>query len=418
MFNRIILNRIYPEVNNRLRPNQNGFRSRHTTVGHILALRRIIEGVKAKNLPAILTFVDFKKAFDTIHRGKMLQILIAYGIPQQLVDAIEILYRNTQAKVLSPDGETDIFEIQAGVLQGDTLAPFIFIIVLDYALREATLGKEEELGFQIMKRKSKRHGPECITDLDFADDISLLSESINQAQELLTRLEVSSAKVGLHLNAAKTKIIAYNQVDEVNIKSKDGTTIDTTDDFKYLGSYVDSTVKEINVRKAQAWTACHQLRKIWNSKMSKRLKLNLFTAAVESVLLYGCEAWTLNKTIEKKLDGTYTRMLRMVLNIHWNEHKTNEELYGDMPKISHKIRERRLRFVGHCVRHNDEIVSKLVLWEPHHGYSKRGRPATTYLDTLREDTGIKSCSEIKAVMMDRNIWRGFVHQVRVGTRPK
>ena len=140
--------------------------------------------------------------------------------------------------------------------------------------------------------------------------------------------------------------------------------------------------------------------------------------AVESVLLYGCEAWTLNKTIEKQLDGTYTKMLRMVLNLHWNLHTTNEELYGDMIKLSNKIRERRLRFVGHCVRHNDEIVSKLVLWDPLHGQSKRGRPNTTYLDMLRDDTGIRSSSEIKAVMLDRNLWRGFVHQVRVGTGPK
>ena len=108
----------------------------------------------------------------------------------------------------------------------------------------------------------------------------------------------------------------------------------------------------------------------------------------------------------------------MVLNLHWNQHTTNEELYGGMMKLPNKIRERRLRFVGHCVRHNDEVVSKLVLWDPQHDYSKRGRPTTTYLNTLRDDTGIRSCSEIKAVMMDRNLWRGFVHQVRVGTRPK
>ena len=241
---------------------------------------------------------------------------------------------------------------------------------------------------------------------------------MNQAQVLLTRLETSSAKVVLHLNVTRTKIIAYNQLEEINIKCKDGTTIDITDDFKYLGSYVDSTAKEIKVRKAQAWTACYQLRKIWKSNISRSLKLNLFTAAVESVLLYGCEAWTLNKTIEKQLDGTYTRMLRMLLNIHWNQHTTNEELYGGMTKLSNKIRERRLRFVGHRVRHNGEVVPKLVLWDPQHGDSKRGRPTTTYLDTLRDDTGIKSCSDIKAVMVDRNLWRGFVNQVRVGTRPK
>ena len=121
-YNRMILNRIRPEVDQHLRTNQNGFRVGRTTVGHILALRRLIEGVKAKNLKAVITYIDFRKAFDTIHRGKMLKILLAYGIPQQIVEAIGRMYENTMAKVISPDGETDQFEILAGVLQGDTLA--------------------------------------------------------------------------------------------------------------------------------------------------------------------------------------------------------------------------------------------------------------------------------------------------------
>ena len=185
IYNRLILNRIRSVIDVRLRINQNGFRSKRTTVAQILALRRIIEGVKANNLKAIMTFIDFKKAFDTIHRGKMLRILKAYGIPPNLLRAIEKMYSNTKAKIVTPDGETEMFEITAGVLQGDTLAPFLFIIVLDYALRKAISGKEEELGFTIQPRKSRRHPKQVLTDLDFADDISLLSDEIDQAQTLL-----------------------------------------------------------------------------------------------------------------------------------------------------------------------------------------------------------------------------------------
>ena len=60
----------------------------------------------------------------------------------------------------------------------------------------------------------------------------------------------------------------------------------------------------------------------------------------------------------------------------------------------------------------------MVLWEPKHGQASRGRPSTTYLDTLKNDTGLKCCNEIKAVMMDRSMWRGFAKLARVGTRPK
>ena len=74
-----------------------------------------------------------------------MKILRAYGIPPNLLRAIEKMYADTRAKVISPDGETELFEITAGVLQGDTLAPFLFIIVLDCAMRKAMDGNEEDL---------------------------------------------------------------------------------------------------------------------------------------------------------------------------------------------------------------------------------------------------------------------------------
>ena len=86
--------------------------------------------------------------FDSIHRGKMLKILRAYGVSDHRLKAIEASYTKTMANVVSPDGETAAFELRAGVLQGDTLAPDIFIIVLDYALRRATKD-HKKLGFTV-----------------------------------------------------------------------------------------------------------------------------------------------------------------------------------------------------------------------------------------------------------------------------
>ena len=242
-FNRLILNRIRPKIDHHLRRNQNGFRVGRTTVGHILALRRLIEGVKANNLPAVITFIDFKKAFDTIHRGKMLKILNAYGIPNQIVSAIGRMYENTMARVISPDGETDLFEIAACVLQGDTLAPYLFVIVLDYALRIAIEGQEEELGFHLERRRSRRVGPEVLTDLDFADDIALVSGEIQQAQELLQRVEKSVGKVGLKINVRKTKFMSFNHKNTI-IKTNNGTDLEEVDDFKYLGAWMASIRKK------------------------------------------------------------------------------------------------------------------------------------------------------------------------------
>ena len=121
-----------------------------------------------------------------------------------------------------------------------------------------------------------------------------------------------------------------------------------------------------------AWGACNKLTKKWKSDLSRAIKTSLLASTVESVLLYGCESWTLTKQLKKQLDGCYTRMLRTALGIHWSQHLTNEELYGNLPKITEKIRARRLKFSGHCRRREDEIVSKLVLWTPTHGQRKPG----------------------------------------------
>ena len=75
----------------------------------------------------------------------MEQVLLAYGLPEETVAAIMILYRNTKVKVRSPDGDTDYFDIVAGVQQGDTLSPYLFIICLDYVLRTSIDNIREKL---------------------------------------------------------------------------------------------------------------------------------------------------------------------------------------------------------------------------------------------------------------------------------
>ena len=99
----------------------------------ILTIHQILEGVHAKNLEATILFVNFAKAFVSIHRRKMKQILLAYSLPKETITAIMMLYRNTTVKVCSPDGDTDYFDIVAAVLQGDILAPYLLIICLDCA---------------------------------------------------------------------------------------------------------------------------------------------------------------------------------------------------------------------------------------------------------------------------------------------
>ena len=122
----------------------------------ILTIRRILEGVRAKNIEATILFVDFTNAFESIHRGKMEQILFAYSLPKETVAAIMMLYKNTQVKVCSTEGYTDYFDIVVGVLQEYTLTLYLFIICLKYALWKS-IDEMKDNGFKLVKERNRRY---------------------------------------------------------------------------------------------------------------------------------------------------------------------------------------------------------------------------------------------------------------------
>ena len=197
-YNALLWNHIEPQIEKILRKNQNGFWRNLS----ILTIHWIFEGVRAKNLEATILFVDFSKAFDSIHRGKMEQILLAYGLPKETIAAIMMLYKNTKVKIRFPDGDTDYFDIVAGVLQGNTLVPYLFIICLDYMLR-MSIDKMKNNSFKLAKERSRRYPAQTITDANYADDIALVANTPAQPKTLLHNLEWAAGGIGLHVNADK-----------------------------------------------------------------------------------------------------------------------------------------------------------------------------------------------------------------------
>lgn len=107
----------------------------------------------------------------------------------------KVLYSYSSSTILTPDGETGILSIQAGILQGDTLAPFLFIVVVDYVLR-MSVDTINSKGYQLKLRRSTRYPAEYL--MDTADDIALISQSLANAQSLLRSLEQAANCVGLY----------------------------------------------------------------------------------------------------------------------------------------------------------------------------------------------------------------------------
>ena len=146
------------------------------------------------------------------------------------------------------------------VLQGDTLAPYLFIICLDYVLR-TSIDKIRENSFELTKKRGRRCPAKTIADADYAGGMAVFANAPNQAGTLLYGLERAAASIGLHVGARKPEYMFFDQADD--IFTLDGTSLKLVDKFTFLGRGVSSTKKDIDTRLTKAWTAIDKLLIIW-----------------------------------------------------------------------------------------------------------------------------------------------------------
>ena len=188
--------------------------------------------------------------------------------------------------------------------------------------------------FKPLGREANRDGLQWtlttrLEDLDFADDIALLSHNHQGMQAKVTRLAKISAKTGLRISKSKTKVMRVKTRNVDNIKL-DGEAIDEVEDFTYLGSSISKdggSDRDIVARIGKARTAFAILRPVWRSKegISRKTKLRIFNTNVKSVLLYGSETWRATKETSRKLQSFVSRCLRSIMGIHCPEVIRNEE---------------------------------------------------------------------------------------------
>ena len=132
-------------------------------------------------------------------------------------------------------GLSDPFDVTTGVLQGDVLAPFLFVVLVDYLLKKAT--SQLDSGVVTHPRRSRRHPAKSLNDLDFADDIALLESSGSRTQAQLTKPAEAAADLGPVISAPKTACMTVNCNPQPALQVY-GDPINHVSDFRYLGSMV------------------------------------------------------------------------------------------------------------------------------------------------------------------------------------
>ena len=284
--------------------------------------------------------------------------------------------------------------------------PLLFLITLDCVLHDALDNHSRGIQWGLHDQ---------LESLEYADDICLLSHTQEAMAAKLEDIRREAGKVGLKINAAKTKEIRAGTGNARPILLS-AEPVERVQHFTYLESVVSEdggASEDVDARIAKARIAFTQLRKVWRTSMlSRRVKIQLFNSNVKSVLLFGCETWKVTNVITQRLQVFVNRCLRTLTNIYWPKTITNSLLWKlcEQEPIDLQIRRRKWKWIGHTLRKEHNNLAKQAMeWNPQ-GKRKQGRPKMTWRRTVAGEAESinKNWQQLKVDANNRVRWRSVV----------
>ena len=310
---------------------QAGFRKDHRTVDQVFVLSTLIANARKSKRKLYSCFVDFKKAFDTVPRQQLWQVLASKGITGDILACLQSMYDKDEACVLTGEGLTDSFRCTTGVKQGCPASPLLFGLYIDdieALLKEA----RDDIDAPTLAQQ-------LVAILLFADDIALLSHSPEGLQRQLNILQGFCNRCGLTVNVAKTKVVVFERKQSQSpVFLYNGQAIKQADFFKYLGKCSHATrglscaIEFLynSARKAMFGVLgrCHELHIYQPS-----LKLKLFDALVRPIMTYACETWAIlgGKAAMRDIERVELRFLKMLLGVP--ENTSSKLVYAEFGRL-------------------------------------------------------------------------------------
>ncbi|KAK2917518.1 hypothetical protein Q8A73_004265 [Channa argus] len=374
---------------------QYGFMPRKSTTDAVFALRTLMEKYREGHRELHCVFVDLEKAYDRVPREELWYCMRTSGVAEKYVRVVQDMYESCKTVVRCAVGVTEEFKVEVGLHQGSALSPFLFALVMDRLTDEV----RQESPWTMM----------------FADDIVICSESREQVEENLERWRSALENRGMKLSRSKTEYMCVNERDPGGTVRLQGAEVKKVQDFKYLGSTVQSNGecgKEVKRRVQAGWNGWRKVSGVLcDKRVSARMKGKVFKMVVRPAMLFGLETMALKKRQEAELEVAELKMLRFSLGVTRMDRIRNEDIRGTahVRCFGDKVREARLRWFGHVQRRNCEYIGRRMLRLELPGRRSRGRPKRRFMDVVREDMKLVGVSEEDAE--DRVRWR---HMIRCG----
>ncbi|KAK3507793.1 hypothetical protein QTP70_000403 [Hemibagrus guttatus] len=351
---------------------QYGFMPRKSTTDAIFALRILMEKYRDGQRELHCVFVDLEKAYDRVPREELWYCMRKSGVAEKYVRVVQDMYERSRTVVRCAVGQTEEFNVEVGLHQGSALSPFLFAIVMDQLSEEV----RQESPWTMM----------------FADDIVICSESREQVEENLERWRFALERRGMKVSRSKTEYMCVNEREGSGTVRLQGEEVKKVQEFKYLGSTVQSNGecgKEVKKRVQAGWNGWRKVSGVLcDQKISARIKGKLYRTVVRPAMLYGLETVSLRKRQESELEVAELKMLRFSLGVTRLDRIRNEYIRGTahVGRLGDKVREARLRWFGHVQRRESEYIGRRMLDMKLPGRRQRGRPKRRhFLQLFRRD---------------------------------
>ncbi|KAK3528688.1 hypothetical protein QTP70_009065 [Hemibagrus guttatus] len=321
---------------------QYGFMPRKSTTDAIFALRILMEKYRDGQRELHCVFVDLEKAYDRVPREELWYCMRKSGVAEKYVRVVQDMYERSRTVVRCAVGQTEEFNVEVGLHQGSALSPFLFAIVMDQLSEEV----RQESPWTMM----------------FADDIVICSESREQVEENLERWRFALERRGMKVSRSKTEYMCVNEREGSGTVRLQGEEVKKVQEFKYLGSTVQSNGecgKEVKKRVQAGWNGWRKVSGVLcDQKISARIKGKVYRTVVRPAMLYGLETVALRKRQESELEVAELKMLRFSLGVTRLDRIRNEYIRGTahVGRLGDKVREARLRWFGHVQRRESEAA--------------------------------------------------------------
>ena len=396
LFTRAIQNRMEKVLDENQPREQAGFRKKYSTADHLQALNQVIEKSEEYQLPLVIGFIDYEKAFDSVEHFSIFEALRKINVNETYVKILENIYEGATARVHLDNHISEPFVIERGVRQGDPISPKLFTATIEEIFKKADLEKGIDID------------GERLQNLRFADDVALVTETTDEMEEQLNKLNKESKKCGLKIHKGKTKFMTnFETEEEIKIENEK---IEKVESYNYLGQITTTKRKledEVKERIRKTWSCFGKNREIFLDKtLPLSLKRQVFNQCVIPTTAYGCETWAINKQQMTKLRSMQRAMERKVLGIKLKDkipHHTirKQTQFEDVQK---HIGKQKWRWAGHLGRMKDNRWTKRCTeWQPRRGQRKRGRPTRRWRDDIETAAGKTWMRRTD----DRPGWRGL-----------